>query len=348
MGGDGFFTRIFSSLKNGGGRWWASFFTHTNEDMLILKTYNMDREPNAHRDDLCLKFFSALHPLKAKFISLLNIDLGRTVPGGVNYLDARAQCIDEVVLAAIGGSHPPSPRIQQIVVLGSGFCTVSIRHATPGVRFFEVDLPSVINRKKKLLRKLKVTRDQSEERMAQHELNLIPLVLGRKKTSDLVDALVGTGFDPEVPSLFIVEGLLYYLPAQGVEELLRTIGARLMAPQSLLVLDFLHLDAVREGTRRDNDQEQAVDAAITERYGTNYTRFKKLLAGKGEPLLSGIPADEDACRAFFRRFDLELTELMGGDDLARRFLPHLVPCLEGQGCNMLPWFSLAKCGRISE
>ncbi len=59
----------------------------------------------------------------------------------------------------------------------------------------------------------------------------------------LRQALQGTAFEPSQPSLFTVEGLVYYLPEGAVRGLLADIAA-LGAPGSRVQFDFLHLDCL--------------------------------------------------------------------------------------------------------
>jgi O-methyltransferase involved in polyketide biosynthesis len=47
------------------------------------------------------------------------------------------------------------------------------------------------------------------------------------------------GFDPTQPTLFTVEGLIYYLPTAAVQQLFASL-LRVAAPGSRVAFDFLH------------------------------------------------------------------------------------------------------------
>lgn len=50
-----------------------------------------------------------------------------------------------------------------------------------------------------------------------------------------------SNFDPTAPTLFTVEGLIYYLPEVAVQQLFRAI-LKVAAPGSRVAFDFLHKD----------------------------------------------------------------------------------------------------------
>jgi O-methyltransferase involved in polyketide biosynthesis len=49
----------------------------------------------------------------------------------------------------------------------------------------------------------------------------------------------GAGFDPSIPTLLTVEGLIYYLPPQSVSDLFAAL-LRVAPPGSRVAFDFLH------------------------------------------------------------------------------------------------------------
>lgn len=62
---------------------------------------------------------------------------------------------------------------------------------------------------------------------------------------DLSQALSGTVFNASCPTLYIIEGLIYYLPAAAVDALFRSISA-LAAPGSTICFDFLDSAALEK------------------------------------------------------------------------------------------------------
>jgi O-methyltransferase involved in polyketide biosynthesis len=70
-------------------------------------------------------------------------------------------------------------------------------------------------------------------------------------------------FDPNKPTLFTVEGLIYYLPKEAVQGLFAAM-VKVAAPGSRVAFDFLHLEVRREkrrieGGKRRRAQAHSVD-----------------------------------------------------------------------------------------
>lgn len=119
--------------------------------------------------------------------------------------------------------------IRQAVILASGLDTRAYRLAWPaGSVVFEVDQPAVLEFKTRTLAGL------GAEPAA--ELHNVPIDL----RDDWSKALRDNGFDPEVPTAWIAEGLLIYLPPEAQDRLLDNITA-LSAPGSRLATE--HMDA---------------------------------------------------------------------------------------------------------
>ncbi|BBX94515.1 class I SAM-dependent methyltransferase [Mycolicibacterium boenickei] len=119
--------------------------------------------------------------------------------------------------------------IRQAVILASGLDTRAYRLAWPaGTVVFEVDQPAVLEFKTGTLAGL------DAEPAA--ELHCVPIDL----REDWPKALRDNGFDPAVPTAWIAEGLLIYLPPEAQDRLFDNITA-LSAPGSRLATE--HMDA---------------------------------------------------------------------------------------------------------
>jgi methyltransferase (TIGR00027 family) len=108
----------------------------------------------------------------------------------------------------------------QVVLLAAGLDARAFRLAwPPGTRVFEVDLPEVLAFKDDVL----AARGASPacERV----------VVRADLREDWATALREAGFDPDVPTAWLVEGLLIYLSYEDAERLLTTVG-ELSAPGS--------------------------------------------------------------------------------------------------------------------
>ncbi|MFC5181786.1 SAM-dependent methyltransferase [Actinomadura harenae] len=126
----------------------------------------------------------------------------------------RTRFFDDRMLAAAASG------IRQVVVLAAGLDTRAFRLDWPdGVRFFEVDLPGVLAFKE-------ATLADAEPRC---ERTVVPADLREDWSGRLRDA----GFDPSLPTAWLIEGLLIYLSADDAASLMDGVTA-LSAPGSRL------------------------------------------------------------------------------------------------------------------
>jgi len=88
----------------------------------------------------------------------------------------------------------------QIVIVAAGYDGRALRFATPAVRWWEVDHPATQADKRRRL---------ADAGIQAPSITFVPVDLTR---DDLVASLADAGHDPALPSLFVVEGLLGYLP----------------------------------------------------------------------------------------------------------------------------------------
>ncbi|OCB48762.1 SAM-dependent methyltransferase [Mycobacterium vulneris] len=135
----------------------------------------------------------------------------------------RTRFFDDFFLAAGAAG------IRQAVILASGLDTRAYRLDWPaGSVVFEVDQPAVLEFKTGTLAAL------GAEPAA--ELHCVPIDL----REDWPKALRDNGFDPTVPTAWIAEGLLIYLPPEAQDRLFDNITA-LSAPGSRLATE--HMDS---------------------------------------------------------------------------------------------------------
>jgi methyltransferase (TIGR00027 family) len=98
--------------------------------------------------------------------------------------------------------------IRQVVLVGAGYDGRALRFASPEVRWFEVDHPATQADKRARLAEIGAPSGQT----AFVAVDLVH--------DDVVGALRAAGHDSTRPSLFVVEGLLGYLPRPVTSELL--------------------------------------------------------------------------------------------------------------------------------
>ncbi len=181
-----------------------------------------------------------------------------------------------------------------MVVLGAGWDTRAWGLlADADVRVFELDKPA----------------SQAAKRSAVEAAGLPPDRVTFVSTDFVekswLEALTEAGFDPTLPTFFLLEGLIYYLNDDDLGATLRDIAT--MAPGSRLAFDYLSLELVR-----GLPPHQDIHRKLMRSFEKNYPN---------EHLYSGIttaaPARDQALR-FLDRHGLTLLEYepFGPDDEA--------------------------------
>lgn len=150
----------------------------------------------------------------------------------------RTRFWDEALLNAV-------PPVRQVVILAAGLDARAYRLPWPdGTTVFELDQPAVIAAK--------------ADALAGDEPRCRRVAIGVDLTQDWTDTLRANGFDPELPAVWLMEGLLQYLDEGAVRTLFERVDA-LSAPGSVLLydivgktlLDNVMLAAVREQMERN-------------------------------------------------------------------------------------------------
>jgi methyltransferase (TIGR00027 family) len=170
-----------------------------------------------------------------------------------DHLLARTRFFDSVVLDALERG------VGQIVIVGAGYDDRSFRFRSPGVRFFELDHPAT----------------QADKRRRVEALDGGgPTFVAADFTHDSVaDALAAAGHDTSAPTLFICEGLVIYLEASEIVELLAALRSRAADGSELAISLAVHPDGIPS-------------AAVVR--GANIARG----GGHGEPWRTILPVSE--------------------------------------------------------
>jgi len=204
----------------------------------------------------------------------------------VNYLEARTRFFDQEVERAINSSF------KQIVIVASGFDTRAYRFHKEGTRFFEVDLPSVVKSKQiEMTNILNVTISN----VVYVGANLIEISL--KQALEETKLL-----DQNEPTLFLVEGLLYYIPEEAVRSLLRDIA--IISPQgSRLVFDSTVKCILENPGCRENYPGSALI--------TNFLNFQ------GEFWRFGVGIDRVG--SLLEEYGFSIQRLLSAEDIHREY-----------------------------
>jgi methyltransferase (TIGR00027 family) len=119
--------------------------------------------------------------------------------------------------------------VRQVVLAAAGLDTRAFRLRWPsGTRLYEMDLPEVLNIKEDVIDRAGA-KPNCERFTLGVDLNV----------ATWPEALLACGYRPERPSVWLIEGLLYYLTRTAVDGLLEKVGT-LTTTGSLLGLDVMN------------------------------------------------------------------------------------------------------------
>jgi len=181
--------------------------------------------------------------------------------------------------------------IPQAVILASGLDSRAYRLPWPATTVvYEIDQPAVINFKTGELARL------GAQPTARHR------TVGIDLRDDWPTALTAAGFDPAVPTAWLAEGLLIYLPADAQDRLFDTI-TDLSAPGSAVATEYapgiIDFDDAKAREMAANMRERGLDINMPDLvYPGPRSNAMDYLGVQGWTV-TGVPRDE-----LFRRNDL--------------------------------------------
>ncbi|MCD2189046.1 class I SAM-dependent methyltransferase [Actinomycetospora soli] len=194
--------------------------------------------------------------------------------------------------------------IRQVVILAAGLDARAYRLPWPdGVTVYEVDQDAVLEFKDRVL----------DEESARASVRRVPVTVDLR--DDWPAALTAAGFDPSVPTAWLAEGLLPYLPAEA-EDLLFERVQQLSAPGSRIAVEhFASASTLIADHPRFRGMQQALGLEIGELfYPEERGRTPEVhLAELGWKAL-GTSA-KDLAVAYGRPLDDDTLELMGQVEL---------------------------------
>jgi methyltransferase (TIGR00027 family) len=137
----------------------------------------------------------------------------------------RHMMIDAILQQRTSGMHDP----KQVVIIGAGMDTRAYRLALPGMKWFEVDQEKVIALKESLLQK--AGEDLTKASRISMDLTL------SSELASMIENLEAAGFRRNAPTIFILEGLLYYLSPSDIEQVLAALPT---VPGSVIVYSMIN------------------------------------------------------------------------------------------------------------
>jgi len=154
------------------------------------------------------------------------VDAERTLPSTPDYNAIRTRLFDDLLTEAAS-----EPGMRQVVIAPAGMDSRAFRLPWPDhIRLFEVDRPAVLAEKHEVIDPAQSTVDRTA-------------VAVDMRDPDWTGTLVDAGYDPSLPSVWLLEGLLYYIPEPDVHAILDAVHA-VTAPGSRVVADIVNADAL--------------------------------------------------------------------------------------------------------
>lgn len=206
-----------------------------------------------------------------------------TIPGLVRQYALRKRWLEDAARRAVASG------VRRVVVVGAGYDPLAANLAPelPHVRFVELDHPATQAPKRRALASLGL-------------LERVELLAVDLERTTLADAL-GARPDRELPTLFVAEGLLMYLPAAAVGRFFQDLHVA-AGPGSLAAFSFM-----------EPDPRGALAYRGSTRLASAWLRWR------GEPLRWGLAGP--ALADFLRERGLTLLETAGSRELRERYLP---------------------------
>ena len=149
--------------------------------------------------------------------------------GLYEYIVGRTKLIDDIF-------RKYSETVQQVLIFGAGFDTRAIRFQRElrQATVFELDAPVTQNAKI----------HKYEQRNIVVPPNLKFVAIDFDKESPL-QKLIAAGFEPSKPSLFLLEGLTYYLEPEAIDQTFKLIQEH-AGDNSIVVFDCTHASVARQ------------------------------------------------------------------------------------------------------
>lgn len=146
----------------------------------------------------------------------------KLTPGLYEYMLARTAFFDDVFIEALNKNIP------QIALLGAGYDTRAFRFAklNNATKIIELDIATTQNRKKKCLQKARVN-------IPKH-LRFVPIDFNKES---LKNASENAGYESNAKTLFIWEGVSYYLEPESVDATLKFLNSSSHS-ESILAFDY--------------------------------------------------------------------------------------------------------------
>ncbi|KGJ94016.1 class I SAM-dependent methyltransferase [Colwellia psychrerythraea] len=279
--------------------------TSSAESMALIRTLGYKENGITMRTEdymaeVFLSKFMAFILSFSFFRSLILAIYSIKLPGGMPYIMAKSRAIDDMLLRALDGDEKP----EQLIILGAGYDTRAYRfhHQLAHIQCFEIDHPEMIARKRAAMKNLATEKGTAS---TQHENDVSSLNSVHYCGADFngkdhfdLDWLVSQGIDKNKKTLFIIDGVSYFLQEDAFKNLLSVIS--LFPETSQVIFDYAYADIFTGGIYRGSEA------------------FKSSLKKMGEPATYGIH-QEDLMNTM-QELGFDLTDLMTPEQIEQQYL----------------------------
>lgn len=200
-------------------------------------------------------------------------------PGAYEFMIARTAFFDHAVQRALQNTIP------QIVFLGAGYDTrlYRFKDLIQGTRIFELDAQPTQQRKKKVLHQAGI-----------HIPAQVTFVSINFESDSLRDALFGSGFNSDRKTLFVWEGVTYYLTAEAVDATLNFI--RLNSPAgSSVCFDYASISAQSfndGGVKKIRQRMKSRFSSEPTKFGIKQGKLDSFLSGRGYSIIDHLTSKD--------------------------------------------------------
>jgi len=208
----------------------------------------------------------------------------RKGPGVLGFLAARCRYIDDYLQACL------ETGLDQLVILGAGLDSRAYRfeQLEGHVRVFEVDHPATLRVKMEKLNKIL-------GKLPEH-VTFVPIDFNEETLQKLFDF----GYSPQAKTLFIWEGVVYYLTAEAVDQTLEFV-LKNSGWGSSIIFDYLYTSALTAVHKRG----EIVRMQRAKRYtgeglvfGIEQGQVEEFLRARGYTQIQNVTA-QDLKRIYF-------------------------------------------------
>jgi methyltransferase (TIGR00027 family) len=164
------------------------------------------------------KFFIKFKKIRVNFKNKID----KLTPGGYEYSLARTAFFDSVFIDALNKNIP------QIVLLGAGYDTRAYRFEklNNATKIIEIDIATTQNRKKKCLKKAQID-------IPKH-IAFVPINFNKESLENILEK---AGYENHKKTLFLWEGVIYYLDPESVDATLEFVN-RSSHNESVIAFDY--------------------------------------------------------------------------------------------------------------